>query len=247
MPRPFKRGDCCMRVSPALTLGLALALSVRPAGAQSTPQTATEAHPAWTYSVASKCPELHAADDGPAAVVVFRVSDFGAPSQISVQTSSGSPALDEAAVKCVQKLKFQPRTRLGDGAPVDSWQKIGWRWQRPPAGAPAAAAPAALIGAPAAAAAARRPHPPEPRTCASARMMPDTSPRPLPWCAPRAMRASMRPRCGSRGRARATTAPPPASAASPHRGARRSRSASSPSSPIGPRKCRGSTPARCAA
>ena len=104
-----------MRVSPALTLGLALALSVRLAGAQSTSQTATEAHPAWTYSVASKCPELHAADDGPAAVVVFRVSDFGAPSQISVQTSSGSAALDEAAVKCVQKLKFQPRTRLGDG------------------------------------------------------------------------------------------------------------------------------------
>jgi TonB family protein len=95
---------------------------------------------------------LHAADDGPAAVVVFFVSDFGAPSQISIQTSSGSPELDEAAVKCVQKLKFQPRTRLGDGAPVGSWQKIGWRWQRPPAVAAAAvaAAPAARVAAPAA-------------------------------------------------------------------------------------------------
>ena len=143
-----------MRAWPALTLALALALSVDTVSAQSSPESATEAHPAWTFNVSSKCPDLHAADDGPAAVVVFFVSDFGAPSQVSIQTSSGTPALDEAAVKCVQKLKFQPRTRLGDGAPVGSWQKIGWRWQRPAAGAPltAAAAPAAVVAAASAAA-----------------------------------------------------------------------------------------------
>jgi TonB family protein len=135
-----------MRAWPALTLGVALALPVHVARAQSTPQNASEAHPAWTFSLSNKCPDLHLADDGPAAVVVFFVSDFGAPSQISLQTSSGTPALDEAAVKCVQKLKFQPRTRLGDGAPVGSWQKIAWRWQRPSAGAPVATA-AALAAA----------------------------------------------------------------------------------------------------
>ena len=143
-----------MRAWPALTLALALALTVDTVSAQSSPESATEAHPAWTFNVSSKCPDLHAADDGPAAVVVFFVSDFGAPSQVSIQTSSGTPALDEAAVKCVQKLKFQPRTRLGDGAPVGSWQKIAWRWQRPAAGAPltAAAAPAAVVAAASAAA-----------------------------------------------------------------------------------------------
>jgi TonB family protein len=142
-----------MRTWPALILALAVMLGVRSVRAQSTPQNASEAHPAWTYSVASKCPDLHAADDGPAAVVVFYVNDFGAPSQVSVQTSSGTPALDDAAVKCVKLLKFQPRTRLGDGAPVGSWQRIAWRWQRP-ANAPVAAAVAATaVAAPAVAAA----------------------------------------------------------------------------------------------
>jgi TonB family protein len=136
-----------MRAWPALILAPALALSVRSASAQSTPANASEAHPAWTYSVSSKCPDLHAADDGPAAVVVFFVSDFGVPSQVSIQSTSGTAALDEAAVQCVQKLKFQPRTRLGDGAPVGSWQRIAWRWQRPPAGAPQAASSAAPIAA----------------------------------------------------------------------------------------------------
>jgi TonB family protein len=155
-----------MRAWPALTLALALALTVDTVSAQSSPESATEAHPAWTFNVSSKCPDLHAADDGPAAVVVFFVSDFGAPSQVSIQTSSGTPALDEAAVKCVQKLKFQPRTRLGDGAPVGSWQKIGWRWQRAAAGAPltATAAPAAVVAAAAGSAAA--PGATELRVCA---------------------------------------------------------------------------------
>jgi TonB family protein len=144
-----------MRAWPALILAPALALSVHSVSAQSTPQNASEAHPAWTYSVSSKCPDLHAADDGPAAVVVFYVNDFGAPSQVSLQASSGTPALDEAAVQCVQRLKFQPRTRLGDGAPVGSWQKIAWRWQRPatPPVAAAAAPAAAAVAAPAVAAA----------------------------------------------------------------------------------------------
>ena len=139
-----------MRAWPALILAPALTLTGHAAWAQSTPENASEAHPAWTYSVSNKCPDLHAADDGPAAVVVFFVNDFGAPSQISLQTSSGTPALDEAALKCVQRLKFQPRTRLGDGAPIGSWQKIAWRWQRAATGAAMPAAAAAAAAAPAA-------------------------------------------------------------------------------------------------
>jgi TonB family protein len=140
-----------MRAWPALPLALAFALSSRTLSAQTPPANAPEAHPAWTYNVSSKCPDLHAADDGPAAVVVFFVNDFGIASQVSIQTSSGTPELDEAAVKCVQKLKFQPRTRLGDGTPVGSWQQMAWRWQRPTGAAtPAALVAAGSIAAPAA-------------------------------------------------------------------------------------------------
>ena len=174
-----------MRAWPALILAPALTLTGHAAWAQSTPENASEAHPAWTYSVSNKCPDLHAADDGPAAVVVFFVNDFGAPSQISLQTSSGTPALDEAALKCVQRLKFQPRTRLGDGAPIGSWQKIAWRWQRAATGAAMPQPPL-------------RPRPPSlprpvRRICGCARMMPGASPRRPPSCTPPEMRTSMLP------------------------------------------------------
>ena len=123
--------------------------------AQSGPDSAYEARPAMGFSPAGGCPELHLADDGPAAVIVFRVNTYGMPSQISVKSSSQSPELDAAALKCVQRLKFQPRTGVGDGAPVESWQQIGWRWVRPnvpaAAGAGVAAMPAAAGAVPAAA------------------------------------------------------------------------------------------------
>lgn len=126
-----------------------LSLTCAAGTVQSGPETIYEAHPAWGFSLSSKCPELHLADDGPAAVILFRVNTYGVPSEISVRTSSQSPELDAAAVKCVQRLKFQPRTGFGDGAPVESWQQIAWRWMRP--SAPVAPAAAALAAVPVAA------------------------------------------------------------------------------------------------
>lgn len=143
-----------MRAWSILVFTSAIPLSLAPTAglAQSGPESAYEAHPAWGFNPASKCPELHSADDGPAAVIVFRVDTYGSPSEISVKTSSQSAELDAAAVKCVQRLKFQPRTGFGDGAPVKSWQQIAWRWVRPNAPAAAGAAVAAAPAIPAAAA-----------------------------------------------------------------------------------------------
>jgi len=61
-------------------------------------------------------------------VVVFLVGASGVPSRASIKSSSGSEALDTAAMNCVLKLRFQPATRAGDGVAVDSWQEIAWRW-----------------------------------------------------------------------------------------------------------------------
>ncbi len=118
--------------------------------AQSGPESATLARPAWGFNPDTRCPVLHAADDGPRAVVRFRVSPTGTPSEVRIRLSSQSEALDAAAVKCVERLKFQPRTSVGDATPVESWQEIAWRWRAPPAPAPAAAATSPPVpGAPA--------------------------------------------------------------------------------------------------
>ncbi len=129
------------------SLALAALLASAAAPGQSGGESVTQARPAWAFSPDSRCPELHAADDGPRAVVRFRVSAYGAPSEVHIQVSSQSEALDAAAVKCVERLKFQPRTRLGDATPVDSWQEIAWRWRAPPAAVPTAAAPPVAPGA----------------------------------------------------------------------------------------------------
>jgi TonB family protein len=80
------------------------------------------------FNPKTRCPDLRIADEGTLAVVVFWVPRSGIPSQITIKSSSGSNALDSAAVSCVSKLRFAPVTRLGDGEPLDSWQQIAWRW-----------------------------------------------------------------------------------------------------------------------
>ncbi len=126
--------------------------------AQSVPAGASvsQARVAWTVDATRQCPDLRIAEDGTVAVVVFLVSSGGIPSRPSIKTSSGSEALDAAAVSCVMKLKFQPRTRIGDGVPLDSWQAMAWRWVSRPGQASAAQSPNAipLVATPAAAAAA---------------------------------------------------------------------------------------------
>jgi TonB family protein len=94
------------------------------------------ANPMWaqTYlgvNPKARCPDLRIADEGTIAVVLFWVPRGGAPSQISIKTSSGSSALDSAAISCVSRLRFAPATSLGDGDPLDSWQQIAFRWAIP--------------------------------------------------------------------------------------------------------------------
>jgi len=115
------------------------------------------ANPIWAQTFLgvnpkAKCPDLRIADEGTIAVVLFWVPRAGAPSQISIKSSSGSSALDSAAISCVSKLRFAPATTLGDGNPIDSWQQIAFRWaipanadetRAPIAAAPIAAAPIA--------------------------------------------------------------------------------------------------------
>jgi len=80
------------------------------------------------FNPKTRCPDLRIADEGTLAVVVFWVPRSGIPSHVSIKSSSGSNALDSAAVSCVSKLRFAPVTRPGDGEPLDSWQQIAWRW-----------------------------------------------------------------------------------------------------------------------
>lgn len=113
---------------------LLLGAQANMAAAQSppAPESIVQAHPAWRFDPARRCPELRIADEGTLAVVVFHVNVSGLPSRASIKTSSGSQTLDAAAVSCVQKLRFQAATRLGDGVPIDSWQQIALRWARQP-------------------------------------------------------------------------------------------------------------------
>jgi TonB family protein len=112
-----------------LTCAVLLAVQGNTGAAQSMPGPAgiSLAHVALRFDPIRQCPDIRTAEDG-AAVVVFLVGVSGVPSRASVRSSSGSEALDTAAMNCVSKLRFQPATRAGDGVAVDSWQEIAWRW-----------------------------------------------------------------------------------------------------------------------
>lgn len=93
-------------------------------------------HPPWAqtslgFNPKTHCPDLRMADEGTITVVVFWLSRSGIASQISVKSSSGSNVLDSAAVDCVSKLRFAPATTVGTGDPVDSWQRVAFRWADP--------------------------------------------------------------------------------------------------------------------
>jgi TonB family protein len=111
------------------TCAVLLAVQANTGAAQNTPGPASIslAHVAWRFDPIRLCPDLRSAEDG-AAVVVFLVGASGVPSRASIKSSSGSEALDTAAMNCVLKLRFQAATRAGDGVAVDSWQEIAWRW-----------------------------------------------------------------------------------------------------------------------
>ena len=107
---------------------LSVAVDIHAAQIQPVPDNPPVAQTSLGFNPKSRCPELRIADEGTIAVVYFWLPRSGAASQISLRSSSGSNALDSAALNCVAKLRFAPATRLGDGEPIDSWRQIAFRW-----------------------------------------------------------------------------------------------------------------------
>jgi len=107
---------------------LSVRVDISAAQTQPVPDNPSRAQTALGFNPKTRCPDLRIADEGTIAVVVFWLPSSGTPSQISIKSSSGSNALDSAAISCVSRLRFAPATRLGDGEPIDSWKQIALRW-----------------------------------------------------------------------------------------------------------------------
>jgi TonB family protein len=105
-------------------------LSVRAEAAQPAPvpDNPPSAQTSLGFNPKTRCPDLRIADEGTIAAVIFWLPRSGTPSKISIRSSSGSDALDAAAISCVSRLRFAPATRLGDGELMDSWRQIAFRW-----------------------------------------------------------------------------------------------------------------------
>ena len=95
---------------------------------QPVPDNPLRAQTLLRFDPKTRCPDLRVADEGTMAVVVFWLPRTGIPSHISIKSSSGSSALDAAAIGCVSRLRFAPASRLGDGELLDSWQQFALRW-----------------------------------------------------------------------------------------------------------------------
>jgi TonB family protein len=103
---------------------LSVPVNIRAAQMPPAPDNPLQAQLPLGFNFKKRCPDLRIADAGALAVVVFWLSRSGTPSQMSIKSSSGSDALDSAAISCVSRLRFPPATMLGDGQPIDSWQQI---------------------------------------------------------------------------------------------------------------------------
>lgn len=104
------------------------------------PENPLQAQWSLGFNPRTRCPDLRISDAGTMALVVFWLPSSGIPSHIAIKSSSGSSALDSAAIACVAKLRFAAATTLGSGDPIDSWQQIALTWasraSEPIAGAP---------------------------------------------------------------------------------------------------------------
>jgi len=109
-------------------LVLSIPVDISAAQTQPVPDSPLRAQTSLGFNPKTRCPDLRIADVGNMAVVVFWLPSSGKPSQISIKSSSGSNALDSAAISCVSRLRFAAATRLGDGEPIDSWQQFALRW-----------------------------------------------------------------------------------------------------------------------
>jgi TonB family protein len=87
-----------------------------------------QAQTALGFSLKTRCPDLRSTDAETMVVVVFWLPTSGIPSHVSVKSSSGSSALDSAAIACVSRLRFAAATTLGSGDLIDSWQQIALGW-----------------------------------------------------------------------------------------------------------------------
>ena len=120
---------------------LSVPVDVHAAPVPPVPENPLQAQTALGFNPKTRCPDLRITDAGTMAVVVFWLPSSGIPSHISIKSSSGSNALDSATISCVSRLRFAAATTLGNGDPVDSWQRIalGWasRASEPMVGAPA--------------------------------------------------------------------------------------------------------------
>jgi TonB family protein len=107
---------------------LSVPADIHAAQTQPVPDNPIRAQTSLGFNPKTRCPDLRIDDEGTIAVVVFWLPSSGTPSQISIKSSSGSNALDSAAISCVSRLRFAAATRVGDGEPFDSWQQIAMRW-----------------------------------------------------------------------------------------------------------------------
>jgi len=107
---------------------LSVPVDLHAAQTQPVPDNPVRAQTSLGFNPKTRCPDLRVADEGTTAVVVFWLPRSGSPSQISIKSSSGSNALDSAAISCVSRLRFAPATTIGYGDPIDSWQQIALRW-----------------------------------------------------------------------------------------------------------------------
>jgi hypothetical protein len=106
------------------------------------PENPLQAQTALFLNPKTRCPDLRITDAGTMAVLVFWIPRSGGiPSHISIKSTSGSNALDSAAMSCASKLQFTAAPTLGGGESIDSWQQIAFSWASPAseatAGAPA--------------------------------------------------------------------------------------------------------------
>lgn len=94
------------------------------------PPPVTQAKIAPGVNLGNLCPYPSASrrlGEAGSVVILFYVQANGRASEAKIESSSGFPRLDEAAVNCLRKGKYIAST-VG-GQPVDSWQRIRWTWK----------------------------------------------------------------------------------------------------------------------
>lgn len=102
----------------------------RPVEQPKAPPPVTQAKIAPGVNLANLCPYPSAArrlGEAGSVVILFYITSQGKATEAKVESSSGFPRLDEAAVTCLRKGRFVPSTVGGQA--TDSWQRIKWTWK----------------------------------------------------------------------------------------------------------------------